>query len=150
MRERGFTFLEIAILLAIVGLVVAIAIPTLSQYIERTRILETIGDIGTMSDKIKQHQRTTGALPDALGDVGYGGKLDPWGYPYEYVNLNNAKGNGSARKDKKLSPLNSDFDLYSIGRDGLTQASLNSSRSRDDVVRARDGKFIGLASEFDP
>ena len=59
-------------------------------------------------------------------------------------------GNGHARKDKVLKPLNSDFDLYSVGPDGQTQASLTSSVSRDDVVRARDGAFIGTAAEFDP
>jgi general secretion pathway protein G len=46
--------------------------------------------------------------------------------------------------------LNSDFDLYSVGRDGLTAASLLNSKSRDDVVRARDGSFVGTAQEFDP
>jgi general secretion pathway protein G len=59
-------------------------------------------------------------------------------------------GTGGARRDHKLSPLNSDFDLYSVGRDQQTAASLADSRSRDDIVRARDGGFIGTAEEFDP
>ncbi len=79
-----------------------------------------------------------------------GGKADPWGHPYEYFNLITAKGNGQARKDKKLAPLNTDFDLYSVGPDGQTAASLVNKASRDDTVRARDGGFIGLASDFDP
>ena len=89
-------------------------------------------------------------LPDTLADVSLDTKVDPWNRPYQYFNLRTAKGNGQARKDKKLAPLNSDFDLYSVGPDGLTAAQLNNSKSRDDVVRARDGGFLGTAEEFDP
>ncbi len=150
MKDRGFTFLEILLVLAIVGLSAAIAVPALDRYIERSRVVEAVFDIGTMSARIKQFESSTGVLPSGLAAVGYGGKLDPWGQPYEYLNLVTAQGNGQARKDKKLAPLNSDFDLYSIGRDGLTAASLGNNRARDDVVRARDGGFIGLAEQFDP
>lgn len=147
---KGFTFIEMLIVLMILGIVIAVSIPSYDRYIERARVVEAVADIGTMSAKIKQREMASGVLPDGLADVGYAGKRDPWGMPYEYVNLYNAKGNGTARKDKKLAPLNSDFDLYSIGRDGATAASLGNKASRDDVVRARDGGFVGLAEEFDP
>ena len=60
------------------------------------------------------------------------------------------KGNGKARKDKKLAPLNSDYDLYSLGKDGDSKPPLVTPVSRDDIVRARDGQFIGMAKDFDP
>jgi general secretion pathway protein G len=103
-----------------------------------------------MSRRIKDWEMAKGALPDSLADLALDTAKDPWGHGYEYFNLINSKGNGVARKDQKLSPLNSDFDLYSRGQDGDTAASLGNSKSRDDIVRARDGKFIGLAEEFDP
>jgi general secretion pathway protein G len=89
-------------------------------------------------------------LPDALADASLDAKVDPCGRPYQNFNLRTSKGNGQPRKDKKLAPLNSDFDLYSVGPDGLTAASLANNNSRDDVVRARDGGFLGTAEEFDP
>lgn len=150
MSTRGFTFIESLLVLVILGVLIAISVPSFERYIERSRVVETTVDIGTMQRKISEHGMSTGALPDDLADVGYGGKLDPWGRSYEYVNLRNMRGNGKARKDKSLAPLNSDFDLYSVGRDGLTKASLGNKASRDDVVRARDGRFVGLAEEFDP
>jgi general secretion pathway protein G len=55
---------------------------------------------------------------------------------------------GQARKDRFLVPINTDFDLYSVGRDGESVASLAAVKSRDDVVRAANGAFIGLASKF--
>ena len=149
-RARGFTLVEIVIVLAIGGIIAAIAVPALQSYVERSRLVQSVADVAEMSQKIKQSEKSSGALPASLADVGYGGKVDPWGKPYEYFNLRTASGNGQARKDKKLAPLNSDFDLYSIGRDGLTKASLGHAWSRDDVVRARDGRFIGTAEEFDP
>jgi prepilin-type N-terminal cleavage/methylation domain-containing protein len=149
-RARGFSMVELVIVLLIAALLLAIGIPAVEQYVERSRVIQSVVDIGDMQKTIKQFERTTGALPESLGDAGYDGKLDPWGRPYEYLNLRTSHGNGQARKDKKLKPLNSDFDLYSIGRDGLTQASLGNSASRDDVVRARDGSFVGTAQEFDP
>jgi general secretion pathway protein G len=147
---RGFTMIEMTIVLLIAALLLSIGIPAVDQYIDRSRIIQSALDIGDMSKTIKQFERTTGALPEALADVGFDGKLDPWGRPYEYLNLRTSHGNGQARKDKTLKPLNSDFDLYSIGRDGLTHASLLNAASRDDVVRARDGSFVGTAQEFDP
>lgn len=150
MSTRGFTFIEALLVLVIVGILLAISIPSFERYIERSRVVETTVDIGTMQKKIREHGMSKGALPDDLADVGYGGKLDPWGRTYEYLNLRNMKGNGKARKDKSLAPLNSDFDLYSAGRDGLSEASLANKASRDDIVRARDGRFVGLAEEFDP
>ena len=149
-RGRGFTIVEMVMVALVLGLVLAVAVPGYSRYVLKARIVEATVDIGTMSAKIRAYEVANGALPATLADAGYSGKLDPWGFAYEYKNLVTATGNGQARKDKKLAPLNSDFDLYSVGPDGMTHASLGNSASRDDIVRARDGKFVGLAEEFDP
>ncbi len=158
MRARGFSLVELIIVLAIAGILLAIAIPAVTGYIERSRMAQAETDIADMSTKIKAQERALGFLPDSLStvkaadgtNIDYSTRLDPWGSPYQYLNLATNKGNGLARKDKKLAPLNSDFDLYSMGKDQQTAASLVNSVSRDDIVRARDGGFIGLASDFDP
>lgn len=148
----GFTLLELAVVLAIAGVMVAIFVPMLERYIARSRVVNATVEIVEMSKAIRDFEKKNGYLPASLGavDAKYTDKTDPWGYKYEYFNLRTSNGNGQARKDKKLAPLNSDFDLYSVGSDGLTASSLGNNRSRDDVVRARDGGFIGLAEEFDP
>lgn len=150
MKARGFTLVEIVIVLAVIGVLLAIAVPAVESYIDRSRVAQSAMDIDGMQDTIKKYRLANGALPVLLNDAGLGGKLDPWGRPYEYYNLSTKTGNGQPRKDKKLAPLNSDYDLYSIGRDGQTHSSLVNAASRDDIVRARDGGFIGLAQEFDP
>ena len=146
-RRRGFTLVEILIILAIVGIVVAMAIPAYGRFIEKSRVTETVVQIGTIAAKVRDYRTANGALPANLTQVGHGATLDPWGRNYVYVIIVNP---GVARRDKKLAPINSDYDLFSMGRDGLTQNSLGHANSRDDIVRARDGRFIGLAEEFDP
>ncbi|QJR16560.1 type II secretion system protein [Usitatibacter palustris] len=151
MRSRsGFSTLELLIALAIVAVLVSVALPAFEKQKEKVRVATAVADIGGMSVAIKLFEQDAGYLPASLGDVGFASKLDPWGRPYEYLDYSSGKGNGKPRKDKKLKPLNSDFDLYSVGKDGQSQAPLNAKASRDDIVRARDGGFIGLASDFDP
>lgn len=146
----GFTFVEMLLVIAIVGIIVAIALPAVQTYIERGRRAQAIMDLQEFSDAIRKQDKTTGFLPATLAAAGFGNRVDPWGRAYQYLNLRTGTGNGISRRDKKLAPLNSDFDLYTVGPDGITNSSLLHAASRDDIVRARDGGFIGTAEEFDP
>jgi general secretion pathway protein G len=58
------------------------------------------------------------------------------------------KGKGPLRKDGKLNPLNTDYDLYSVGADGLSAGPLTAMQSRDDIVRANNGAFVGLGEDY--
>ena len=147
---HGMTFIELAISLLIVGVLVSIAVAGYQNYRERIRVNQAITDIAAMSVTVKHYMTDNTYPPASLSDVGYGNKIDPWGRPYFYLDLTSVKGKGKSRRDRKLNPLNTDFDLYSSGKDGATQTQLNAPKSRDDVIRARDGKFVGLASDFDP
>ena len=149
-RAAGFTLVEILIVLAIVAILASIGLGAYDRYREKTLVTQAVTDIGTIAVSIKMYEIEERELPPTLDAVGAGKRLDPWGRPYQYFDLSSKKGNGMARKDKKLAPLNSDFDLYSLGKDGQSKPPLVTPVSRDDVVRARDGKFIGLAQDFDP
>lgn len=147
----GFTLIEVLIVIGILGVLASVAVAKYSDYRDRTRVYQAVTEIGALSVIISQYARENNHTPpDSLADVRAGGKLDPWGGPYQYVNLVSINGHGKARKDKNLNPLNTDFDLYSMGKDGASQTSLMAKTSRDDVIRAGDGRFIGLARDFDP
>ena len=52
------------------------------------------------------------------------------------------------RRDRYLFPLNTDYDLFSLGPDHRTATSLGEQVGYDDVIRANNGGFFGLASDY--
>ncbi len=142
----GFTLIELMVVVAILGTLSAIAIPAYSRYVEKAKITKAIAEIKILSDEIDTFGAPSGVFPNTLNDIGRAGLLDPWGNPYQYLNY--ATGGGNIRKDRSLHPLNSDYDLYSMGKDGKSEPPITSHNSQDDVIRASDGRFIGLASNY--
>lgn len=148
--EDGYTLVELVSVVAIIAILAAIAIPAYGAYITKTRIARAIVEIRMLEQEITIYQSDEGHLPDSLGDIRYGGLMDPWGNPYQYLNIADGgiSGKGQLRRDKAINPLNSDYDLYSMGKDGVSKKQLDAKESLDDIVRARDGAFIDLAENF--
>ena len=147
-RASGFTLVEIVIAIAILLTITALAIPNFLAAMDRARIARAVGDIRTIGNAVLGYQVINGQCPDTLDQVGYGANLDPWGQPYQYLNFADVKGKGKMRKDRFLVPINSYFDLYSMGKDGQTVPPLTAGVSKDDVIWANDGGFIGPASDY--
>ena len=84
--------------------------------------------------------------------------LDPWGETYYYLNFDYAVlddhwggmegGEGKPRKDAFLVPINTSYDLYSLGQDEETDEDIQADKSQDDIIRAYDGAYVGLVSEM--
>lgn len=85
--------------------------------------------------------------PTSFADLPSATKIDPWGHPYVYYNIA-ANGKGGARKDHALNPLNTDYDMYSVGPDGKSKAQITQKDSVDDIIRASNGDYVGPASGF--
>jgi general secretion pathway protein G len=145
----AFTLIETLIAVAMVATLAAIAIPVSQYYVDQAKNSAAIADIQSLQIKIKVYEVDSGKLPDNLADVKWG-NLDPWGNPYQFLNFAaaGASWKGKARKDKFLVPLNSTYDLYSSGKDGLSQPPLTAKSSQDDIIRANDGVYIGFASDY--
>jgi general secretion pathway protein G len=148
--DGAFTLVELISVIAIIAILAAMAIPAYSSYILKTQIERAIVEIRLLDKEIAVFNQDKGCLPDALAEIGHGGLRDPWGYPYVYLRIEGGdiKGKGKLRRDKFMNPLNTDYDLYSVGPDGETTTNLNAKKSRDDVVRANSGGFTGVASDF--
>jgi len=176
--RRGYTILELMLVIALIGVVAGVAIVKYLGYVEKARVARAVAEILTISRSIDALVSDGEAeLPTSLAEVGAAEMLDPWGNPYQYLKLlgelpagmsghgaelppvaapgggGPAGGGGQpaialARKDRFLVPINSDYDLYSLGADGQSRPQLHSAVSRDDVIRARDGGYVGLAENF--
>jgi general secretion pathway protein G len=144
----GFTLTELIVAVAVLGIIAAIAIPNYSQYLARTRIAQAVADIRGIELALERVATSNnGQYPDSLAAAGIA-PLDPWGRPYQYLNVMTAPNRGQVRKDRALNPINTDYDLYSMGPDGQSVSPLTARQSRDDIVRARNGQFVGKAEEF--
>lgn len=150
-KRDGFTLVELMLVVGLIGVLAMIAVPSYNDYVDRAKVGRAISDIRAMALTIGGLPQVDRGrpLPETLAEVGLGHMRDPWGNPYRYLKLAGENGKGGARKDKLLKPLNSDFDLYSLGKNGDSAAPLSAKVSQDDIVRAADGAFIGLASDFD-
>jgi general secretion pathway protein G len=148
---RGLTVIELLIVLAILSTLAAIAIPAYSDVTEKARIIKAIADIRALEGEVAAFETSRGRLPMNLAEIGRGNLVvDPWGNPYEYLNFAEAGpgAQGKMRKDRFLIPLNSTYDLYAKGKDGDSRPPLTAKTSQDDVIRANDGAYVGLAQNF--
>jgi general secretion pathway protein G len=147
-RHLAFTLIELMVVVALVGIMSAVAIPVYTNFIEKARLTKSIAELAVLEKEILAYKANRESLPDSLADVGRQDLRDPWGNPYQYLNFANVQGKGKMRKDRFLVPLNTDFDLYSMGADGKSQTPLTAKASQDDIIRANNGAYIGPASEY--
>lgn len=145
--QLGWTLVEMILVVSILGTLLAIVRPSVHQYVERARIAKAIADVQAMQSDLAGPELLDGQLPATLDEIGWGGLLDPWGNPYEYLRYEGNDPN-LQRKDRFLKPINSTYDLYSRGEDGATQKQLTASVSMDDIIRANDGGYVGLSAKF--
>lgn len=264
--QRGFTLLEIMIVVSILAIVASVGVPQYVSALRTARVGKAKHELVTISHAVDAYRATNdGQLPLTLHQVGFGGKRDPWGVPYCYLNYTDGTGDGlqwaidaglvdpaavkgysdsggsgggasggtgatggtggtvptmrggsflpfpqgplvqtqdtgavvtprpaarnlattittalpravtstevedlataistapgftmftdvpvatTRRCDRFMYPLNSDYDLFSLGPNGRTTVSLGETMGQDDVIRANNGGFFGVASDY--
>jgi general secretion pathway protein G len=139
---------ELMVAIGILAVIAAIGLPSYVSYKQRAYVAAATMDIMTIATAINRYNTVNNSPPPDLATIGFDTLLDPWGRPYVYLSFTGLHGNGQMRKDKNLVPLNTQYDLYSVGADGQSRLPLTVPVSKDDVILANDGNYIGLASNY--
>lgn len=71
MKQRGFTLIELMIVVAIVGILAAIAIPAYQDYTIRARVTEGLNLASSAKLAVSETAITNNALPATQAETGY-------------------------------------------------------------------------------
>jgi general secretion pathway protein G len=145
--QNGMSLVEVMIVIAIMGIVSSIAVSVYKDYTSGANVNRAVTEIRMIDLMIKDYRLTTRKYPPNLAALGVD-YPDPWGNDYQYLDISTQNGNGNLRKDHNLVPINTDFDLYSMGPDGASVSPLTAQSSRDDIIRANNGRYVGTAEGY--
>lgn len=150
MRSRGFTLIELLIVVAIIGIIAAIAIPNMLNAIERARQKRAIGEVRSLATAFNQYAVDEDHFPVAgTTFAGFNGALywsivpdyirgfttaDPWGGGYGYASTPNGTtfGVGTGASDKAFQSLGPITVYESLGQ-------LQTHCFENDIVWVNDG-----------
>ena len=69
-NAKGFTLIELMIVVAIIGILAAVALPAYSDYTKRTNVSEGLSLAGGVKTAIIEFQASTGRFPSSLEALG--------------------------------------------------------------------------------
>lgn len=141
--------MELLLALVILSIVAAIALPAYRGYIATSEMGRVIQEMKQIELTVENYKLDNGHYPKTLAEAGVS-LNDPWGNPYQYLRIEGATASekGAQRKDHNLVPINSDFDLYSMGKDGASAPPLTAGSSQDDIIRANNGEYYGYGRDY--
>ncbi|MDP2144730.1 MAG: type II secretion system major pseudopilin GspG [Gallionella sp.] len=129
-RQRGFTLLEVMVVVVIIGILAAMVVPKIISRPDEARVMAAKQDIASLMQALKlyrlDNQRypvteqglqalvtrpATTPLPLNWKMGGYVERLpqDPWGNPYQYLNPG----------------VHGEIDIFSLGADGSPGGEAN-------------------------
>ena len=68
--QQGFTLIELMIVIAIIGILAAVAIPAYQDYVVRSQVSEGLGLASGAKTAVSEYQMTNGAFPGSNASAG--------------------------------------------------------------------------------
>ena len=116
-RDAGFTLIEILLVVVIIGILAAIAVPRLGGRVGQSQIAAARAGVGAIGTAIDLYETDNGKLPESLQNLVTKGSepnwngpyirkveglKDPWGTEFQYVKQGNVYTVASAGPDLSL------------------------------------------------
>jgi general secretion pathway protein G len=148
--KRGFTLLELLVVVAIVAVLAIIALPSYAMLKDLAKNARAETEVRMLEKGISLFVVDNNALPNNLTFLPEASRIDPWGHNYEYYKISSPNdANAYAITAPGVDQINTDYDLYSKGKNGQTTLALPDSTSTDDIVRCGELGKVVLAQKYD-
>ena len=88
-QQSGFTLIELMIVVAIIGILAAIALPAYQDYTKRSHVSEGLSLAGAAKTAVAEYFSSLGTMPDNNTNAGLAASGDINGNAVSSVNVNN-------------------------------------------------------------
>ena len=140
-RDAGFTLIELLIVVAIIGMIVAIAIPNLLQAIDRSKQKRTMADLRSVGTAVESYAVDQNFYPRVSTLSIVSGNLEPHVLPY--VQRVPVQDGWSQNLRYESDATGSAYTILSYGKDTLrSAASAGKTNDFDCDIIFQGGAFV--------
>jgi general secretion pathway protein G len=144
-REQGFTLIELLIVVAIIGIVAAIAIPNMLNAIDRSKQKRTMADMRSIATALEQYALDNNFYPVQSSQTAFSSSTATLLSPTYSARLIDKDGWSRALQYGTTSN-GSDYTLRSLGKDGIKNGNTGTTSSFDCDIIMQVGQFTAWPS----
>ena len=137
-KDKGFTLIELLIVVAIIGIIAAIAIPNLLNAIDRGKQKRTMADVRSIGTACEEYAIDLNVYPVAASMAVLGPLIEP-------LYIRQAPDNDDWNRVFVVASTTTEYTLCSNGKDGAGSCSgdaLGARTSFNDSITFANGQFV--------